>query len=313
MGDKKSKKNIEPVTLFIFGIVGIILSAIILPFIEINSDFVLYLVSSIPIISLVLFILGCIGLEVNTQKQKAKVNEEKTKVILNMNEFQQDYDKYINKLGIVERKTQVTLIELNEYDYHSFIPQYLWIENDCFNMFPMSQYYKQSCTSSVSKPDVSMLHLKTIPIDKILYFEEIGELRKYTTVSGGGSSLKGALLGYVLADDIGALIGSRKPIETKIVSEDDRKIELIYKNDKNEIVNLEFTHDAYEVFKKVIPLKELRRIAGLNISNNTGDITDIKESITIKEKLKQLNDLKTEGLITDEEYSVQKRKILDTL
>lgn len=43
-------------------------------------------------------------------------------------------------------------------------------------------------------------------------FEEVGELRKYTTVSGGGISWKGALLEYAIAEDIGVIIGSREPI-----------------------------------------------------------------------------------------------------
>ena len=93
--------------------------------------------------------------------------------------------------------------------------------------------------------------------------EEIGELRKYTKVSGGGTSLKGALTGYIIAGDVGAIIGSREPIKTQVVSEDDRIVELIYKNYNGEIVNLEFTHDAYAVLKKVIPEKELRRITNL--------------------------------------------------
>lgn len=302
---RKFKKNIEPVYLFIFGIIGVILSIFISPLIiEFNNTISYYIGLSIPIISVIVFILGCVGMETDTKREKEKCR-------LNMNEFQNEYNEYIKKIGIVQDSMYVTLFD-EEENYFS-VPQYLWIENDCLNLFPMSKYYIQMHTSSMHKPDISKLHIKSIPIDNILYFEEIGELRKYTTVSGGGSSLKGALVGYVLADDIGAIIGSRKPIETRVVSEDDRKIELIYKNDKGEISNLEFAHNAYEVLKEIIPSKELRRIAGLNISSNIANGIDTPKSITVKEKLKQLNDLKTEGLITDVEFSEQKQKILDSL
>lgn len=306
MGD--NKKNIDFGNLMVIGIIGGVLS-IILYFIymglALGSVFFAILIFILLVISAIMFIVGGIGIDVENKK-------EKEKHLKNINEFQNEYDEYIKKIGIEKSNIQATLIELNEYNYNSSIPQYLWVYNNELNMFPMSKYYKECCTSSTVKPSISKLHLKTIPVDKILYFEEIGELRKYTTVSGGGSSLKGALLGYIVADDVGAIIGSREPIKTEIVSKDDRRIELIYKNEKDEILNLEFKYDAYEVLKKLIPSKELRRIVGMNASNNINDITNVQQSKTIKEKLEQLNDLKKENLISNEEFLEQKKKILDS-
>lgn len=90
---------------------------------------------------------------------------------------------------------------------------------------------------------------------------------------------------------------------------------MIYKNKEGQIENLEFKHDAYNVFKKLIPLKELRKIVSLNTVKGVKDnsIADKQKSQTVKEKLKQLNELKTEGLITEEEFSEQKKKILESL
>ncbi len=269
----------------------------------------LFIISVItPIISLIVFMYGGISALIE------KKNDD-NKIIENVNAFQNEYDEYVYKLGITKSNIHVTLFELTEKMdvFPARIPHYLWIENNMLNLFPMSKYYKEWEICSSSKPDVSKLKLKSIPIESILYFEEIGELRKYTTLSGGGTSLKGALLGYVIADDIGAIIGSREPIKTEVVSEDDRRIELIYKNSENEIVNLEFTHDAYDVFKKLIPLKELRKIVGLNtVQNIDNDINiEIQQTKSTKEKLKQLNEMKEEGLITDEEFLEQKKKILD--
>ncbi len=233
----------------------------------------------------------------------------------NINTFRKEFDIYADKIGVVRNDKQVTLIETDEYGFEESILHNLWISDNRFKLFPMAEYYALHCTSSISKPDVLELKLKSIPVDSILYFEEIGELRKYTTISGGGTSLKGALLGYAIAGDTGAIIGSREPITTKIVSEDDRRIELIYKNPDGAIENLEFKHDAYNVFKKIIPLKEFRRIANLAISENKKMISDTKShpSQTAKEKLMQLDHLKTEGLITEEEYTIQKQKILDSI
>lgn len=298
----KKNKSIEPVyfvmigfiVLIISGIMGSVISNIIL----IKISILLIVASGISIIG------GIIGIVVEDKNVKRKVVENK-------NEFQQEYDAYINKRGIVESNLKVTLIEMNEYEFHSNIPHYLWVDNGKLNLFPMSTYYRECCTTVDHKPDMSMLRLKSIPIDSILYFEEIGELRRYTKVSGGGSSLKGALLGYALADDVGAIIGSRKPIKSETITEDERKIELIYKNPKNEVENLEFTHDAYEALKQLMPSKELRRI--INLTKSRQEKPELLEKTTAKDKLKQLQDFKEEGLITEEEFSEQKKKILNSL
>ena len=196
-------------------------------------------------------------------------------------------------------------------------------------MFPMSNYYKEFETTAVQKPDLSKLKWRTIPIESILYFEEMGELRKYTTVSGGGSSLKGALLGYMAASDAGAIIGSREPVKTEVISEDDRKIELIYKNSEDEIENLEFTHDAYEALKELIPSKDMRRIIRLNMLDGDNKAVrnesredentkkenrknEVSSADNIKAKLRQLNEMKEEGLISDEEFAKQKERILNS-
>lgn len=147
----------------------------------------------------------------------------------------------------------------------------------------------------------------------------MGELRKYTTVSGGGSSLKGALFGYVIASDAGAIISSREPVKTEVISEDDRKIELIYKNSEGEIKNLEFTHDAHEALKELIPSKDMRRIIRLNMLDcdnkavkNENKKKEISSADNIKDKLRQLNEMMEEGLISDEEFAKQKERILNS-
>ena len=140
-------------------------------------------------------------------------------------------------------------------------------------------------------------------------------MHKYATVSGGGTSLKGALLGYAVAEDVGAIIGSREPIKTTVVSEDDRRVELIYKDKDGNIKNLEFTHDSYQIFKKLLPSKELRRMANLKVSKKQKKVSGkkTKEFQEAKEKLEQLQEMKNEGLITENEFTEQKKKILSSL
>ena len=303
MNEDQTGLDLDDISMYmgVGGFIGIFLSAFLVGLLGIGSIILLA-------ISFLSFIIGLI------MTQIAKSNDNAAH-IANINAFQKEYDEYVEKLGIVKSNTQVTLFELRGCVLEVGISHYLWIADDCIKLFPMAGYYRRNATSSSSRPDISELKLKSIPIDSILYFEEVGELRKYTTISGGGTSLKGALLGYAIAEDVGAIIGSREPITTNVVSEDDRRIELIYKNKEGQIENLEFKHDAYSVFKRLIPLKELRRIVSLNAVEDTKDnaITDKQESQTVKEKLKQLNELKAEGLITEKEFSEQKKKILESL
>ena len=176
----------------------------------------------------------------------------------NLQLFRNEYEAYADELGVVRSNIRATLFEGS-----AKIPHYIWIAGSGLNMFPVGEYFENQI-SAFSRPDVANIKLKKVSVDDILYFEELGELRKYAKVTGGGSSLKGALVGYVLAGDVGAIIGSREPVKTDIISEDERRVELIYKNADGEVENLEFTHDAYAMLKALIPEKELRRIKNLN-------------------------------------------------
>lgn len=306
-----NNKKIDSATIAVCGFLAVIASVIIYfisAVLNVSSRIFFKGLLIFLIIATIIFIIGMIGIFMKNSNDKANH-------VASMNQFQKEYDEYISKKGIVKSDDQVTLIEKdNKYKFEDDIPHYVWIDDNCIKLFPMAKYYKFNETSAGSKPDVTKLHLKSIPIDSVLYFEEMGELRKYTTVSGGGTSLKGALLGYVIADDLGAIIGSREPIKTSVVSEDDRRVELIYKNEDSDIENLEFAHDAYKVLKKLIPFKELKRIANLKTAKKNKDTTEAKtqEPQTAKDKLKQLKEMKKEGLITEDEFLEQKKKILDT-
>ena len=69
------------------------------------------------------------------------------------------------------------------------------------------------------------------------------------------------------------------------------------------------------MFKKLIPLKELQKIIGLNAIQNVDMATvendELQQNNNTKEKLKQLNEMKEEGLITNDEFLEQRKKILD--
>lgn len=245
-GNKKNK--IHPDTIGSIGICLIIVSWIVALFV--SNIYVLGVALGLIIVGIICVIYRYIAAKKEMDAGKEKFNE-------NLYDFQNEYYNYANQLNVVKSDVQVTLFE-----GLAKIPQYIWVTDNMVNLFPIREYYERHI-SAVSRPEITDLQLRSIPIEDILYFEEVGELWKYTKVSGGGTSLKGALAGYILAGDVGAIIGSREPIKTEVISEDDRIVELIYKNYDGEIENLEFTHDAYAVLKKLVSEKELRRIINL--------------------------------------------------
>jgi hypothetical protein len=96
---------------------------------------------------------------------------------------------------------------------------------------------------------------RKINIDKIKYYKVDGQKRYETKIKGGGSSLGGAIVGGAIAGDVGAIIGSRKKIESEEVEHDERNIVLVYeKNEK--LLKEKFVYsDYFEVFEQLIPEK----------------------------------------------------------
>ncbi|MBE6766480.1 MAG: SHOCT domain-containing protein [Ruminococcaceae bacterium] len=150
---------------------------------------------------------------------------------------------------------------------------------------------------------------KLLKTNDILYFEMIGDVQ-YTTkvsggdvkISGGGSSIKGAVVGGIIAGGAGAIIGSRKevtgegkPIVSTTQTHDSREVLIKYKNGKEEKLELWW----YEVLMEIIPQKE----KGYIDFNKSQDSVDI-------EKLKLMKELFDQGILTEEEFSKKKAELL---
>ncbi len=124
-----------------------------------------------------------------------------------------------------------------------------------------------------------------------------------TEISGGGSSIKGALIGGLVAGEVGATIGSRKAVnEVKGTStiHDEQKV-LLYGNDLKQV--LEFSSSAYAVFTKLIPEKEYEVV--MQSEGKTVNCTTSSEnSIDAIEKLAGLHE---KGILTKAEFERKKQ------
>lgn len=149
----------------------------------------------------------------------------------------------------------------NSEDYST---ELWWINDKNLISIKNDEWYQQSVEDSTdetysnlikeNKNQFPLLERK-IEIDKIKYFIVDGQKRYETKIKGGGSNLGGALVGGAIAGDVGAIIGSRKKIESEEVEHDERKIVLVYeKNDK--LIKEKFVYSDYiDVFEQLIPEK----------------------------------------------------------
>ncbi len=104
----------------------------------------------------------------------------------------------------------------------------------------------------------------SLDINNIKNITRKGDMYTETNISGGeikggGSSLSGAVGGAILAGGVGAVVGSRKKIEsTPIVSEtnviDKRQTILTYMN-RNEEEYVFMDSESYDAFLRLIPSK----------------------------------------------------------
>ncbi len=178
-------------------------------------------------------------------------------------------------------------------------------------------YYGNDFYNSIDKSKINnfIIYSISIPLDDIEYFQLTGEKHITTSISGGavtggGSSLKGAIVGGAIAGGAGAVIGSRKQtrvseIKTHTNVFDNRQVELIYKKD-DKISHMIFSVYSFDVFKSVIPEKEYAYVIAHNQKNQNET-----SSTSIKDRLKQLNELKNDGLIKDDEYELKRNELLN--
>ncbi len=120
--------------------------------------------------------------------------------------------------------------------------KYIW--NTYGKGIMMANTYNNSLDGTL--PDIEKIDVE--------YYDSSGDA--YSSIAGGGSSLKGAIAGAVVAGGAGAIIGSRNKITTEI--HDNRKVLLVYKSDSDNFCNtksLILEPDAYHSLLTHYPLK----------------------------------------------------------
>lgn len=202
--------------------------------------------------------------------------------------------EYRNKHKIPDKTYSINCIDFSGYcEYEKMISR-MWISENKINL--------------VSIDNCSDKNKITIDIDDIVLYKRIGDLHSYSDVTGGGnngSSIKGAIVGGVLAGGAGAVIGSRtktNEIKTKMKTVDNRTTFLeVNKNGNNYL--LKFKSEDYNVFLKLIPNKEEGYVK--NNSNSSSE--------DVYSQLGKLASLKTSGILTEQEFNEKKTILLNKI
>lgn len=155
--------------------------------------------------------------------------------------------------------------------------------------------------------------ISVIPIENIKYFAKDGDISYETQITGGGgggSSVKGAVIGGVIAGGAGSVIGSRQKtneIKSETLTHDTRKTILKY-YENNALQSVEYLIEFFDIFEELIPDKEYNIVVAKESLKSNSINNDFSNNV--KDKLRQLNDFKLEGLITEEEYITKKQELL---
>lgn len=160
------------------------------------------------------------------------------------------------------------------------------------------------------------IYYRSIPLNDIKYFTKDGDIGYETQITGGGgggSSIKGAVIGGVVAGGAGSVIGSRQKtneIKSETLTHDTRKTILKY-YENNTLQSVEYLIEFFDIFEELIPDKEYNIVVAKESLKNNSINND--SSNNVKDKLRQLNDFKLEGLITEEEYITKKQELLSSI
>jgi hypothetical protein len=160
---------------------------------------------------------------------------------------------------------------------------------------------------------VENYYVAKIAYSNIVYYEKIGDVQYTAQVNatGGGSSIKGAVIGGVIAGGAGAIIGSRNKINVKTSTQthDTRETVIYYEKEDGAVYSYSLPgFNLYDYLLQRIPEKDMKYMNLIhNKRNNTVEI------LNIEKRLEKLKNLLENGLISESEYEDKRKSILENI
>ena len=173
---------------------------------------------------------------------------------VNLDQAKKDYE---SKVLVPQDATTVTVKRyegINADTPNGFWKEntYMWVENEQLNlMSKFADLPDYRVRPNVYNPII-------IDIKNIVELSQGGEVHYTTQVhggGGGGTSVKGAIIGGVLAGEAGAIIGSRKPtdpITSTTQRIDDRATHMKVLDSNNKFFEIIFEYNDYYIISKLM-------------------------------------------------------------
>lgn len=223
--------------------------------------------------------------------------------------FENYYDQVIKEYPIKPKLQSHLFIARND-DEIIFVPE-ISSYREMINL-PLTEELIYSIDNNA--PYGEILKPIKIKINNIRYFGITGDVENITNVSGGGTSYGKAVIGAALFGPVGAIVGSRKKIQTSHEKIDTREVELKYQNGEL-LETILFPFDLYNGLEQIIPELEINNIklnvAKGNSNKGTSNQQDQKDKKDVLNELTKLKQLLDSGTITEEEFIKLKSEILN--
>ncbi|MDD4781913.1 MAG: SHOCT domain-containing protein [Tissierellia bacterium] len=242
--------------------------------------------------------------------RKQKEGTQKNQKYMELTEI---YPEIKNNAKIPHNAKQIFITKDNT-DLNLVVNQYyVWRDQTNLILFPFLLPYESISDETLRKEYYSS---KIIDIDTIEYFATRGEVFRETKISGGGgggSSIKGAVIGGVIAGGAGAVIGSRKKnqqIRSETITHDTREtfINIFIDDEVRKSLFLKFSD--FVKLQDLLPEKEYGIVSTIKSTQIIREAKKAEQSKSIIKQIKELAELKDNGILTEEEFNNKKKELL---
>lgn len=142
-----------------------------------------------------------------------------------------------------------------------------------------------------------------LTVDKIISFYMIGDIAHNTVVKGGGTSIGGAVVGSAIAGPVGAIIGGHKKVKSTVQTVNTQTLIIKFVDEGRE--------KGLKIFQPICIYEDLCYLCP---EKKNYDSSKAKPEATllidIPNQIKKLADLKSQGILTEEEFTQKKTELL---
>lgn len=178
---------------------------------------------------------------------------------------------------------------LHQGNFKSGISVYLCLDGENLLIFPSeaSDFDEHSKLEAFDYFEIS------IPVTGIRYYLQTGEVIAKVGGYGGGSAYS-----FVTGWN-----GKVNPISISTQVEDNKRTDIYYSINNDENI-ISFSYEDFHILKRILPMYDYNNIQGQLVSE------PVVFEGNIKVKLQKIEELRKEGLISEEEYKSKREEIL---